>query len=110
VKKQYDWVSEYKREKFFERGKLKKEKELKKFFKSYNFGINKPEIPKTIAVMLDLDGTCDYIDDEKAKIFIAQLDILRKKFGADIATISISTHYNNSDRMQEVLEIFSQFI
>lgn len=104
MKKQYGWVSEYRRKKFFEGQKLRKEKEL---LKSLDID-NDIKIPKTIAIMLDLDGTCDSINDEKAKIFIAQLDILRKKFGAKLATISISTHYANSDRMQEVLEILSR--
>lgn len=104
MNKQYGWVSEYKRKKFFERQKLRREKELLKSFDTNSDF----EIPKTIAVMLDLDGTCDFINDEKAKKFIAQLDILRKKFGAKISTISISTHYDNSDRMQEVLEILSR--
>lgn len=66
------------------------------------------QIPKTIAVMLDLEGTSDFIDDEKAKKFITQLDALRKKFGAKTATISISTHYNSSDIMQEALEILAR--
>lgn len=66
------------------------------------------EFPKTIGIMLDLDGTCDYINDEKAKLFIAQLEILRRKFGAQIATISISTHYANSSKMQKALEILSR--
>lgn len=104
MKNQYGWVSEYKRKKFFEGQKLKKEKE---FLKSFDTN-NDFEIPKTIAVMLDLDGTCDSINDEKAKIFIAQLEILRKKFQAKLATISISTRYDNSDKMQEVLEILSR--
>lgn len=102
MQKEYGWVSEYKRKKFLEGHKLKK-KDLKSFDTNNDF-----EIPKTIAVMLDLDGTCDFINDEKAKIFISQLEILRKKFGAKLATISISTHYDNSDKMREVLEILSR--
>ncbi len=104
MNKQYGWVSEYRRKKFFEGQRLRKEKELLKSFDAHS----DLEIPKTIAIMIDLDGTCDFINDEKAKIFIAQLDILRKKFEAKIATISISTHYDNSDKMQEVLEILSR--
>lgn len=64
-------------------------------------------MPKTIAIMLDLDGTCDFIDDEKTKIFMTQLDILRKKFEAELATISISTHNYSSENMREVLGILS---
>lgn len=104
MNKQHGWVSEYRRKKFLEGQKLRKEKEVEKSFDTNGI----LEIPKTIAIMLDLDGTCDFINDEKAKRFIAQLDILRKKFHAKIATIGISTHYDNSDRMQEVLEILSR--
>ncbi len=106
MKKQYGWVSEYRRKKFEARTKTNN-KIGQNLLKSFDTG-NNFEIPATIAVMLDLDGTCDYINDEKAKIFISQLDILRKKFEARTATISISTHYNNSDRMQKVLEILSR--
>ena len=58
--------------------------------------------------MLDLDGTSDFINDEKAKIFINQLNTLRLKFGASHATICISTHYDNPDKMIEVLDILLQ--
>lgn len=63
---------------------------------------------KTIAVLLDLDGTSDFIDDKKASIFIQQLDNIRKKFGAEIGTISISTHYDNSVRMKSVLDVLAR--
>lgn len=104
MKKQYGWVSEYQRKKFLERQKLQQEKKSLGYLE-YDDGFKSP---KTIAVMLDLDGTCDFIDDEKAQIFISQIDLLRKKFGAKLATISISTHYDSSDRMQKVLEILSR--
>ena len=103
MKKQYGWVSEYKKKKFFESQKSRKEK-------NYQKTIRNIEIPnnKTIAVMLDLEGTVDYIDDEKAKLFIKQLDTLRKKFSAKTAYISISTHYNNSNEIKKVLDIISR--
>lgn len=103
MNKQYGWVSEYKRKKFLEGQKTRREKKSLK-----SFDTNTVEIPKTIAIMLDLDGTCDFLNDEKAKIFIEQIDILRKKFEAKAATISISTHYDNSDKIEEVLEILSR--
>lgn len=65
------------------------------------------KVPKTIAIMLDLDGTCDFIDEEKAKTFISQVEWLREKFEADEATISISTHYTDSVEMRNVLNILS---
>lgn len=65
------------------------------------------KVPRTIAVLLDLEGTSDFIDDEKAKLFIEQLDIIRKKFGAELGTISISTHFRDLSRMENVLEILS---
>ncbi len=104
MKKQYGWVSEYQRKKFFERQKLQREKGSLKALE-YDDGFKSP---KTIAIMLDLDGTCDFIDDEKAQIFISQIDLLRKKFDAKIATISISTHYDDSTKMQQVLDILSR--
>lgn len=62
--------------------------------------------PRTaIAVMLDLDGTCDGINAEKAKIFIDQISQLRQQFNVSVATISISTHYCHFDRIKEVLSI-----
>ena len=54
--------------------------------------------------MLDLDGTIDFIDDEKIKIFIMQLNYLRIKFGATEATICISTHYSDPNKMIEVIK------
>lgn len=73
--------------------------------------MNKQEagkVPKTIAVLLDLEGTSDFINDEKAKLFIQQLDLIREKFGADLGTISISTHFHDSSDMKRVLEILSR--
>lgn len=104
MKNQYGWVSEYRRKKFLDGQKLRKEKQFLEHYRD-NSVLN---IPKTIAVMLDLDGTSDYINDEKAKTFINQLEIIKRKFGAQKGTISISTHYSNSDRMQEVLDTISR--
>lgn len=100
MKKVDSWSSEYRKKKFYDNQRYKKEKN---FFE----GWSKP-IPKTISVMLDLEDTCDYIDDDKAAYFIKQLDEIRKQFCADYATISISTHYDSSDSMREVLDILSR--
>lgn len=106
MKKQYGWVSEYKRRKFFESQKMNHEKKLQESFSYDTLSKNN----KTIAVMLDLDGTIDFIDDEKIKIFIMQLNYLRIKFGAKQAIISISTHHNNSIRIKEILDLISKHI
>lgn len=95
------WNSEFRKKRFYENQINKKEKEF--------FGErHSKKLPKTIAVMLDLDGTCDYIDDYKAAYFIKQLDEVRKQFGADYGTISISTHCDNSNPMIEVLDILNR--
>ena len=64
--------------------------------------------PKTIAVMLDLDGTTDFIDNEKIRIFLNQLKYLKKKFNADYGTISISTHHRDADEMIDVLNLLAE--
>ena len=104
MKKQYGWESEYRRKKFLERHNSKNDKS------QYNINRidNELEISKTIAIMLDLDGTSDFINDETAKKFINQLNTLRIKFGASQAIICISTHYNNPNKMIEVLDILSR--
>ena len=52
MKKQYGWESEYRRKKFLERHNSKNDKS------QYNINRidNELEIPKTISIMLDLDG------------------------------------------------------
>lgn len=64
--------------------------------------------PKSIAVMLDLDGTTDFIDKGKAQIFINQLKVLQKKFNADYGTISISTHHRDADEMMDILHLLAK--
>lgn len=103
MNKQCGWVSEYRRKKFFENQKLRKEKNRLNSIGNFDSFNN-----KTIAVMIDLEGTVDFIDDLKAKRFVRQLDILRNKFDAKTATISISTHYNNSCEIKKILDIFAR--
>lgn len=104
MKKQYGWDSEYRRKKFLERHKLKNDKSQH----GINYIDDEIKIPKTIAIMLDLDGTSDFINDETAKKFISQLNTLRIKFGASEATICISTHYSDPNKMIEVLDVLSR--
>lgn len=66
------------------------------------------QLPKTISVLLDIEGTCDFIDDDKAQVFMQQLNYIRKKFCASYATISLSTHFNNVVAMKEVLDVLAR--
>ena len=66
------------------------------------------EIRKKIAVMLDLEGTIDGINDEKASHFIKQIEKIRKKMKSDVAILSISTHYPQEDKIKKPLEILSR--
>lgn len=97
------WVSEYKRKKFMERHQRKSFKDLEVHY----LDTTPLKLPTSIAVMLDLDGTVDSIDNEKAKRFQSQLEIIGQKFQADTIFISISTHYDNTDKMRKILDIFS---
>lgn len=119
MKKQYGWVSEYQQRKFFESREAIRERKLAR--KSLDVVGVKEESKlivtksdyenldnnKTIAVMLDLEGTVDYLDDSKAKIFINQLDLLRKKFGAKKGIISISTFSTHPQKIKEAFDILS---
>lgn len=102
---QNSWVSEYKRKKFME-----KQKKPFKDIDLHYLDLTPLKFPTEIAVMLDLDGTTDYLDDEKAIQFCNQLDFLRQKFGADTAFISLSTHYEDSIKMKKILAILSDHL
>ncbi len=100
---QNSWVSEYRRKKFLERTKpVKKEISLDYLDTSVL------KIPTMITVMLDLDGTVDYLDDERALKFSRRLDYIRKKFEADTAFISISTHYQDCVKIKSELSILER--
>ncbi len=103
MKNQNGWT-EFRKKRFYERQEYLRNKSL---YEEWN-NIENENTPKTIAVLLDLDGTCDFIDDEKAKEFLNQLEIIRKKFRADYGTISISTHYGTPERIKPVLDILSR--
>ncbi len=103
-RRQDGWVSEYRRQKFLESRK----KPFRDFSVNYLGDMDKIKIPSRIAVMLDLDGTIDGIDDEKASAFIRQLDYLREKFQADEGIISISTHHDNACKIKSVLDIMAR--
>lgn len=102
MKNAYGWTSEYRRKKFEERYKKRPIPLVEEH------RLEPPCISKTIAVMLDIEGTCDGIDDETARLFVRSLEVIRKKFGARYGTISISTHANNTREMKKILEILSR--
>lgn len=65
---------------------------------------------KIISIMLDLQGTCDYINDQLVNKFIKQLEIIKEKFNTDYAVICISTHNNSYEEIKDILDIFSRNI
>ena len=101
------WSSEFRKKKFYERQKKndiwKKNIILREpFDSSFDTIINKP---KNIPIILDLDSTCGFINDNNIILFIKQLIFLKKKFKADTVTISLSTNNDNFDKIKEVLEM-----
>lgn len=110
MKKEDSWSSEFRKKRFYENKEIKSIKKWDKDFREGNSILYNPlwNYDITIAVMLDLDGTCDNIDDNKASVFIQQLELLRKKFDADYCTISISTHADNPKKIIGVLDILNR--
>lgn len=68
-------------------------------------GLFKDNRVKVIAIMLDVQGTIDEIDDEKAKTFMKQLHQLRIKYGANQVIINLSSHMHTPDSLIQYLEI-----
>ncbi len=100
MKNSCGWTSEYRRKKFEKRYYNQPDKDL--------LPLNHLAIQRSISILLDIQGTCDNIDDEKAKRFVLYLDRLRKKFKADYVTISISTHYTDGREIKNILDIISR--
>lgn len=106
MKRNDGWISEFRRKRFYDNQKIRREKNIYGgFYENHD-----SKIPKTISVMLDIEGTCDFIDDEKALVFIKQLDCLRRKFGAKSVIISISTFNTSTEEIEKVLDILSPHI
>lgn len=105
MKNKYGWDSEYRRKKFFEKHYNKSQNDAELVYLNME-SMMQPS--KTIAVMLDLEGTIDNIDDAKAKLFMQQLEFIRRKFGAEYGTISLSTHYSDYKEMVKYLEILAR--
>lgn len=104
MNKKDGWDSQFRKKRFYERQSLK---ELKQFLKS-NSNFSKKN--SRIVIMLDLYGTTNNIDDNKATIFIEQLEKIRKKFWADNGIICISTHEANTKLTRQVLDVISRNI
>lgn len=66
------------------------------------------EKKKTIAIMLDIANTSNNINDDKAQVFMKQVEYLRRKFDADVATISISTHFSDSKEIKYILSVLER--
>lgn len=66
-------------------------------------------ISRSIAIMLDLEGTCNKIKDEEAKIFLKQVDAIRKQFGNQKAYICISTHSSSTKEIKRVYDILNNY-
>ena len=92
MKVQNGWVSEYRRQRFLDH---------------HNGSSEEYVTPRTITIMLDLDGTCDNIDSKKAQAFLKQVDFIRMKLGANMALVMISTHACDSTKMKKVLDVLS---
>lgn len=114
MQKKDSWDSEFRKKRFYERQRIKKRK---KYLEQHNDNIFLKEhkvIPcdnslfkktKQIAIMLDLEGTSEKMNEKTAEVFVKQLDFIRKKFKADVGTISISTQARDSIKMQNILNI-----
>lgn len=66
-------------------------------------------IPRSIAIMLDLEKTSNNITDKEAEIFMKQVDTLRKQFGEQKAYICVSTHSSSSTHVKMVLDILNKY-
>ncbi len=106
--KKESWNSQFRKKRFYENQVLKREKKRQEAMEANAFSKNTN--PKSIAVLLDLEETCDFISEEKVILFIKKLENLRRKFKADVATISISTHYRDFTKIEEILEVFAPYV
>lgn len=70
-----------------------------------NIDDEKKEKESSIVIMLDLQKTLDGIDDEKAQIFMKQLDTLRIKYNAQKVILNVSSHVYSPDSFIKYLEI-----
>ena len=106
MKKRDSWDSEFRKQRFYYN---REKKALKKYFDQMNSSsfasvLHTPRVKpkKSIAIMLDLDGTSNWIDDSTAEVFMKQVETLRKNFGEGKAFICISTHAHGSEAIKKV--------
>lgn len=113
MKKKDSWTSEFRKKRFYEN---RERKALKAYLNNVNVFnpmrvVNsKPFIiPKSIAIMLDLDGTSNRIDSKTAELFMKQVDALRVQFGEEKAYICISTHAHGYEPIKRVMDELNAF-
>lgn len=109
--KKDSWDSEFRKKRFYENQRRKALKENVDISPVNYFLRNRPVpiIPRSIAIMLDLEGTCNKIKDEEAIIFMKQVDTIRKQFGNQKAYICISTHSSSSKEIKRVFDILNKY-
>lgn len=106
MNKKDNWDSLYRKKMFYEKQRMKKEKqEYGECY--YNSSFRKKE--KRIAVMLDIEKTSEWITDETAEIFVSQLEKIRKQFMAEEGIICISTLDHSTERIKKVLSTLSRY-
>lgn len=113
--KKDSWDSEFRKKRFYDNQRRKAEK---KFNQQMDGAPLFPRVlqsdyvvnPKSIAIMLDLDGTSDWCDKSTAEIFIKQVDTLRKQFGGQKAYICISTHAHGFEPIKRVFDEMAPFL
>ena len=113
MKKRDSWDSEFRKKRFYEN---QERKALKKYLNNENafnpMRVLKAKpfiIPKSIAIMLDLDGTSNRIDSTTAELFMKQVDALRIQFGEEKAYICISTHAHGYEPIKRVMDELNAF-
>lgn len=110
--KKDSWDSEFRKKRFYENQRRKALNEKLEDISSINSILKsrkKTSIPRSIAIMLDLEKTCDKITDKEAEIFMKQVDTLRKQFGNESAYICISTHSSTSTHIKMVFDILNKY-
>ena len=110
--KKDSWNSEFRKKKFYENQKRKLLKQNNKDNNIINNYLRNREpiiIPRSIAIMLDLEGTSNKITDEEAEIFMKQVETLRNQFGNANAYICISTHSSTSTHIKMVFDILNKY-
>lgn len=111
--KKDSWDSEFRKKRFYENQRIKAEKKYNQQMNNDPFNSilsHKPRVlPHSIAIMMDLDGTCNHINDETAEKFISQVEALRQQFGGEKAYICISTHSSSARHIKQVFDYLAKY-